>query len=124
MPCPNAPCIFTGVLIPGKPSLYLGLFVDNFIYFTESQAVEEKFKEQFRNKYKVDFQDQVSHFLGMKFTIVNHDDGHLDIYMNQPSDTEDLIAKAGLDKSQTNIANTPETFRFYESQLYNLVFTC
>ena len=30
-PCPNAPCIFNGTIVPGKPPLYLGLYVDNFI---------------------------------------------------------------------------------------------
>lgn len=35
-PLPNAPCIFIGTLIEGHPPLILGLFVDDFIYFSES----------------------------------------------------------------------------------------
>ena len=106
-PCPNAPCIFTGTIIEGQPPLYLGLFVDDFIYFSESTIVEETFAKQFSNIYKVDFQDEITHFLGIKFTNVKHEDGNIDIYMNQPKDTQDLITKAGLDKPQTITAKTP-----------------
>ena len=39
-PCPNAPCLFTGTIINGGSPLYLGLFVDDFIFFSASDAVE------------------------------------------------------------------------------------
>ena len=32
---PSSPCIFVGTLIPGEPPVYLGLYVDDFIYFSE-----------------------------------------------------------------------------------------
>ena len=79
-PCPNAPCIFTGTLIEGQPPLFLGLFVDDFIYFSESREVEQQFESPFRRKFKVDFQNEISHFLGLKFTTVRHTDGNIDIY--------------------------------------------
>ena len=106
-PCPNAPCIFTGHLIPGEPPLYLGLFVDDFIYFSSSPKVESKFEHLFSQKYTVEFNSKVKHFLGIKFTNVKHSDGHVDIYMNQPKDISDLIKKAGLDKPQTLTSPTP-----------------
>ena len=106
-PLPNAPCIFTGTLIAGEPPIYLGLFVDDFIYFSASSNVEDKFKALFGNEYKVDFQDEITHFLGMKFTNTRHDDGHIDIHMNQPADILDLIKKAGLHLPQTNSTPTP-----------------
>ena len=90
-PCPNAPCIFTGTLIEGQPLLYLGLFVDDFIYFSANSEVERKFEQLFGNIYNVEFSREVKHFLGIKFTNVPHEDGHLDIYMNQPKDIADLI---------------------------------
>ena len=94
-PCPNAPCIFSGTLIIGEPLLYLGLFVD-FIYFSASDKVGEKFKNDFGSEYKVDFQDKITDFLGMKFA------SHVDIYMNQPADIRDLIIKkAGLHMPQS-----------------------
>ena len=40
-PLPNSPCIFTGTPIKGQPPIYLGLFVGDCIYFSESDAVEK-----------------------------------------------------------------------------------
>ena len=39
---PYSPCIFFGTPIPGKPPLYLGLYVDDFIYFSEDDEVEKE----------------------------------------------------------------------------------
>ena len=96
-PCPNAPaCIFTGSIIPNDSPIYLGLFANDLIYISARDKVEEQFKTDFGLEYKVDFQDEITHFLGIKFTNVQHDDGHVDIYMNQPADIEESIKKAGL----------------------------
>ena len=89
--CPNAPCIFSGTIIDGQPPLYLGLFVDDFIFFSKSPAIEQKFQSDFGNKYKVDFENEVTHFLGIKFTNIRHSDDHIDIFMNQPKDSAELI---------------------------------
>ena len=43
-PCPNAPCIFKGEVIKGKAPLYLGLYVDDFIYFSTDPTVEKQFQ--------------------------------------------------------------------------------
>ena len=45
--CPNALCIFHGEIIPGRPPLYLGLYVDYFVYFYQDPSVEKEFKENF-----------------------------------------------------------------------------
>ena len=38
---PYSPCIFFGTPIQGKPPLYLRLYVDDFIYFSEDNEVEK-----------------------------------------------------------------------------------
>ena len=38
-PSPNAPCLYTGIIIPGSAPLYLGMNVDDFIYFSTDLAV-------------------------------------------------------------------------------------
>ena len=62
--CPNAPCIFVGNLIPGQPPIYLGLYVDDFIYFSESDEVTSLFEQRFSAKIKVTFEERVGYFLG------------------------------------------------------------
>ena len=85
----------------------MGLFVDDFLYFSESPIVEQKFETDFSKKFKVDFQPEISHFLGIKFTNVRHADGNVDIYMNQPKDISSLIQKAGLHHPHTLTSRTP-----------------
>ena len=64
---PNSPCVFSGELIPGQPPLYLGLYIDDFAYFSSSDTVEQKFKELMDSKYSVSYENSLDWFLGMKF---------------------------------------------------------
>jgi hypothetical protein len=43
-PCPNSPCILYVHPIPGKPPLYLAVYVDDFIYFSPGETVERQFE--------------------------------------------------------------------------------
>jgi len=36
----SSPCLFTGVLIPGEPPIYVGIYVDDIIYFSSNDNVE------------------------------------------------------------------------------------
>ena len=106
-PLPNAPCIFTSCPIQGQPPLYLGLFVEDFIYFSTSPEVEATFSKSFSAQYKVNFEPEIQHFLGLKFTNVQHPNRHLDVYLNQPTDIQEIISKAGLSNPETYTAPTP-----------------
>jgi hypothetical protein len=58
-PCPNSPCLFYGHPIPGKPPLYLPLYlavyVDDFIYFSPDDTVEQHFETTMQAQLRVDF---------------------------------------------------------------------
>ena len=54
-------------ILPGKPPLYLGLYGDNFAYFSTDPQVEIEFEKQFGKLTKVDFMGTVTHFLGKRF---------------------------------------------------------
>jgi hypothetical protein len=60
-----SPCLFIGSLIPGEPPIYIGIYVDDIIYFSASDAVERKFEEHLSEIGTVDFMGQVSFFLGI-----------------------------------------------------------
>jgi hypothetical protein len=72
---PNAhdPCLYTGfVQDPWDPSashsavpLSLGLYVDDFVYFSEDPDVEALFKCLLREQVKVDFMGFIEWFLGI-----------------------------------------------------------
>ena len=37
-------CVFKATPIPGKPLIYLGLYVDDFVYYSTSGELEEWFE--------------------------------------------------------------------------------
>ena len=80
---PNLPCLFFGILLPNKPPLYLGLYVDDFVHFSESDKVEKEFKSRFSSKLDMDLNGPVSYFLCLKFTSTYHDDDHLSVKLSQ-----------------------------------------
>ena len=65
---PNSSSIFTGDILPGQPPIFIGLYVDDFIYFSESSRVEKFFETQFGNQIKTSFNGPLSHFLGISFS--------------------------------------------------------
>jgi len=86
-----SPCIFTCVLVPGEPPVFVGIYVDNIIYFSSSDVVERKFEELLSSIGSVDFMGKVGLFLGTEFTWVEHVDGHLSVSLTQQSFTETLL---------------------------------
>jgi hypothetical protein len=87
----TSPCLFIGNLIEGGPPIYIGIYVDDIIYFSPSDAVERKFEELLSGLVSADFMGQVSHFLGIEFHWVHHADGHLTVTLTQESFAESLI---------------------------------
>jgi len=104
--CPNAPCMFTGQIIQGKPPLILGLYVDDFVYFSTDDDVEKEFEERLKKLTSVDFMGTVSHFLGIRFQW-RETDTDLHVHMSQQAFAEHLIAQAGLHTDSTTSNPTP-----------------
>ena len=71
-PCPHDPCVFTGRLIANGPLLYVGLYVDDFTYFSASLAVEQLFEELLGNELDVEFMGVVTWFLGSLYLSLIH----------------------------------------------------
>jgi hypothetical protein len=65
---PNSPCLFVGTLIPGEAPIYVGIYVDDIIYFSPSAVTKRKFEELLSTLGSIDFMGQVTHFLGIEFT--------------------------------------------------------
>jgi hypothetical protein len=108
-PCPNAPCIFTGHIVPNKPPLYVGIYVDDFIYFSSDPSVEQAFVSQLpsQTSLQVEFNGPLHHFLGIKFTHSHTQDGHLSIHMSQEADVNQLLHDNNLHTPTTIIKPTP-----------------
>jgi hypothetical protein len=93
---PNSPCLFVGTLIPGHPPIYVGIYVDDIIYFSNSDEVEKQFETLLSTLGDVDFMGQVSHFLGIEFTRKFHPDGNLSVSLTQQSFVDTLLESLGI----------------------------
>ena len=101
-PLDNAPCIFKGTIIQGQPPLFLGLYVDDFVYFSKSTEVELEFQRQLESKTNVDFMGPVTHFLGHKFQWQSYtvdNDKHLRLHLSQTAYADHLVDIARLSQS-------------------------
>jgi hypothetical protein len=103
----NSPCLFIGHLIPGEPPIYVGVYVDDVIYFSPSDSVEKKFESSFSAIGNVDFMDQVSHFLGIEFTWKVLPDGHLCVSLTQQSYIDTLLDNMGISIDTVSSYSSP-----------------
>jgi hypothetical protein len=87
----NSPCLFMGTLIDGEAPIYIGIYVDDIIYFSPSDAVEQKFEQLLSTIGNIDYMGRVSHFLGIEFSWQNLPNGHLSVTLTQQSFTESLL---------------------------------
>jgi len=61
---PHSPCIFVGTLAKHQPPVYLDLYVDDFLFFSQSRQMEKKFMEIFGAKVKCTYSNELDYFLG------------------------------------------------------------
>jgi hypothetical protein len=83
-------CLFFSSLIEGLPPIYIGIYVDDIIYFSADDKVEREFEKRLSTIGNVDFMGQVSHFLGIEFSWKSLSDGNLSVSLTQQSFAENL----------------------------------
>ena len=105
-PSKQAPCIYHGHPLPGRPKLYLGLYVDDFIYFSTDPKVEAAFESKLEQQTSLSFLGSLSHFLGIKFTW-SQERNHTTVHLSQEAFADHLIAMAGLDTLSSSPNKTP-----------------
>lgn len=94
---PHDPCVFYGSLQDDLPPIYIGIYVDDFKYFSLSDDTELLFEQQLGSKCRVDFMGEVSWFLGSKYEWETLPDGRLTVSITQTAKSEDLIESHGME---------------------------
>ena len=97
-------CVLKCTPFEGEPPIYCGIYVDDFIYYSTSDKVEQWFEQQLKSHVKVDFMGDVSWFLGQRYEWHNDVDG-LSCHVSQQAFVEGMIDKHGLNDCTT--AKTP-----------------
>ena len=105
---PNSPCVYAGEILPGHPPIYLGLYVDDFIFFSKSQAVEDHFQKEFaKHVTKVTYSSQVDYFLGIKFDCTRQLPSHVTIQLSQAAFAENLLIQHNMHTDDINSVQSP-----------------
>jgi hypothetical protein len=104
---PNSPCHFVGTLIPGEHPVYVGIYIDDIIYFSASDNVGHQFETLLSSIGTVDFMGKVGLFLGREFTWQEHEDGHITVSLTQQSFTEQLLDSLNISSTKLSTFLTP-----------------
>ena len=105
--CPNEPCYFVGEPLPGHPPIHVVLYVDDFIYFSESDQVEAHFEHLLKEKCVVDFMGTVDYFLGVRFDWNTTNKNNISCKLVQQVYIESLIHKMDLADCRIDPSMTP-----------------
>ena len=103
---PNSTCVFTGRIVPDQPPLYVGLYVDDFVYFSTSDAVELQFQKLLNQKYSVSYDDCLEWLLGIKFTWYETE-STLKCHINQEAFILDMVDRHQLSDCNKSTRATP-----------------
>jgi hypothetical protein len=90
-PMAHDPCVFTGSMFEGGPLLYLGVYVDDFTYFSESDEVERIFEAALSSKLQIDWMGEVGWFLGKGYEWEHLPDGRLCVTITQTAKIEAML---------------------------------
>jgi hypothetical protein len=105
--CKNDPCIYYGTIIPGQPPLYLGIYVDDIVYFHASDDVEHYFEQALKQKINVDFMGDAEFFPGLKFDWFISPNGDVDCRISQEAYANSIVQELGLHQANTSPLMTP-----------------
>ena len=108
------PCLFTGCVkdpddptaTPSSAPLSLGLYVDDFVYFSEDPKTEQLFCRLLKERCKVDFMGIVEWFLGVHFSWRVLPDS-VSVHMNQSGFAANLVESFFRDSRDQTHTATP-----------------
>eukprot|EP00978_Attheya_sp_CCMP212_P021792 scaffold64076_cov55-Attheya_sp.AAC.2 len=104
---PHDPCIFHGSLLPGSAPIYIGLYVDDFCYFSSNPKIESLFEKLLASMCSVNFMGDVSWFLGVSFDWSKSPTGDISVHLNQAAFSQFLVDKHNLTTANKSRRATP-----------------
>jgi len=113
---PNAHdlCFYTGIIhnphnpsaLPSSAPLSIGLYVDDFVYFSGDPAVESLFERLLQEQVKVDCMGLVEWFLGIHFSVC-FTPSKVDVHLNQTGFAAHLVEQFFRDTWEPTPTATP-----------------
>ena len=103
--CANDPCVLVGRPFPDEDPVYVGVYVDDFIYFSASTKSETWFEESLGKLLTVDFMGAVTYFLGCRYQWFKTANDGIGVHISQPGFVERLLEKFNM--HECNAVKTP-----------------
>jgi hypothetical protein len=95
------------MVIPGKPPLYVAVYVDDFIFFSLDDDVEQYFQTALSQKLQVEFLGDAEWFLRMKFDWSSSSDGAVHCRISQEGYAATIAHEMGLSAANISPQMTP-----------------
>ena len=118
---PHDPCLLSGILEYSnsqktiskyQSQLHVGLYVDDFFFYSSDPAQEVIFKNLLQEHILVDFMGYVNYFLWTAFTWLHHKDGNISVQLCQSAFTSFTAHRFSV-QSANKVPNiTPYRFGF------------
>jgi len=83
---------------PDRAKVYVGMYVDDFVFYSTDDAEEARFKKELAARITVDFMGDVDYFLGTAFTWKRREGGHLSVHLSQAAFTDHTAHRFGVDR--------------------------
>ena len=96
-----------GYPIPDGPPLYVAAHVDDLIYYSESDLVEEYFEASLSSVLRVEFLGPVSYYLGILFKWSKDEKGMLRVHLFQSAYVLFILDKFGFNMDSVDTKLTP-----------------
>ena len=94
--CVNDPCVLIGESPNGTDPVYVGVYVDDFVYFSADPESEKWFETTLGGLLTVDFMGAVSYFLGCRYQWYRTANDGVGVHISQPGFIEQFLQKFGM----------------------------
>ena len=94
---PQDNCFYKCTPIEGQPPIYVGLYVDDLVFYSQSDKVEEWFENNLKSHLNVDFMGDAASFLRQRYDCyTDPNDGNVSCHISQQAMVEGMLERHNL----------------------------
>ena len=90
-----------------RNTIHVGLYVDKFVFFSNSDTEEQQFSNLHSKHVHVEFMGDTDLFLCNKFELVHQYDGNLLVHLYRHAFVDPMVAQFGLKDCKWTLTMTP-----------------
>ena len=94
-------CVYKCTPIEGQPPICVDLYVDNLVYYSESDKVEEWFENNLKSHVKINFMGDASRFIGQHYDWYTDPEGKVLCHISQQAFVEQILECFKLEHCKT-----------------------